>query len=76
MFRLNLSFYGEADVIMTTLFLMKIGKEYFFELVRYEFSISILEVVRQITYWRKTMDRILLIIECWLNLLFFHFPYR
>ena len=37
--------------MMTTLFLMKIGKEYFFKLVRFFFFISILDVVREITYW-------------------------
>jgi hypothetical protein len=58
---------------MTTSFLMKIGEEYFFKLVRYIFFISILAVVREITYW-KTVDRILLIIGCWLTLLFFVFP--
>jgi hypothetical protein len=70
-------FCGEADA-MTALFLMKIGKDCFFELVRYIFfiSTSILEVVREITYWKKTVDRNLLIIGCWLTLLFFVFPCR
>jgi hypothetical protein len=55
MFRLNPGFfYGEADA-MTTLFLMKIGKECFFKLVRYIFFIfiSILVVVGEIAYWKK-----------------------
>ena len=52
MFRLNPGFlYGEADAI-TALFLMKIGKDCFFKLVRYilfyQYSGS-----GEITYWKN-----------------------
>ena len=72
MFRLNPGFlYGEADA-MTALFLMKIGKDCFFELVRY-----ILSVFRQ---WCERSPigrrRRLIIIGCWLTLPFFCLPCR
>ena len=63
--------------MMTTLFLMKIGKEYFFKLVRF-FSLSVfLMWCERSPIGGKAMDRILLIIGCWLSLAdpsFFVFP--
>lgn len=56
------SFYGERPDAITTLFLMKIGKEYFFKSVRY-FYLSVFCERRSIGF--------LLIIGCWL---FFVFP--
>ena len=52
---------------MTTLFLMKIGKEYFFKLVRYFF-------LNQYS-GSAAVDRIITgQLECWLTLPFFVFP--